>query len=96
MICPHCNSSDLGVAVTGNTDTYRIRHRRCSNCNQSVKTVEVIVSDDLVRYQAPIVKKVNGKVVRARRGSKLVIVPTSRYMIDHFAKILQNPEPIAS
>ena len=90
MICPYCNSSKLSVAVTGNTDKYRIRHRRCSDCNQSAKTIEVFVDDNLVCYQTPIIKKTNGK----RSGSKLVIVPAARYIIDHFAKVLQKLESI--
>jgi transcriptional regulator NrdR family protein len=95
MLCPSCESLNLKVLATSTSYDYRIRHRRCLDCKQEIKTVEIIGNNEILRYQAPLVENSNGKKVRGGTGSKLVITPSAKYMIDHLARMLQTSKSTA-
>jgi Zn ribbon nucleic-acid-binding protein len=88
MNCPNCESPDLVVLTGSRSVNTRIRLRRCKDCSYELRTIEMEVSDKLVRYRAPI-DPGTGK----RRGSKLAIVPTKHFVIENALRLLSNRIP---
>jgi transcription elongation factor Elf1 len=88
MQCPNCDSLDLLVVTTGRSAKTRMRLRRCKDCGYELRTIEMEVSNELVRYRAPI-DVTNG----ARRGSKLAIVPTKNFVIENALRLLGSKIP---
>lgn len=53
----------------------------------------MFVSDDLVRYQAPMNPTGKGK---KKTGSKLSVAPTAKYLVDHASNALSNYRPLVT
>jgi transcription elongation factor Elf1 len=88
MNCPNCESPDLVVLTGSRSVNTRIRLRRCKDCGYELRTIEMEVSDKLVRYRAPI-DAVTGK----RRGSKLAIVPANHFIVENALQLLNSRIP---
>lgn len=52
-ICPRCNSLNSYRSYDSriNSDGYRIRYKKCNNCNHKWKTVEIVYSDNVRGYE---------------------------------------------
>lgn len=83
MHCPDCGHPELRV-LTGNADQhFRLRHRRCTGCGATHRTIEAL-ADGVVVYRTPLGSP-------SGRGSRLAVIATRVSWVRHLLAQLNDP-----